>query len=101
MRTAILLLLASAAAFAQLDNDTITVTAMQADPGQTDQASVSVCLAAEIGTGLDEVLAPLHELGISERNLVTAGNGPGGNCPYPEASEKRYTWWQFAYSAPL
>jgi hypothetical protein len=101
MRAAILLLLASAAAFAQLDNDTITITALQPDPGQTYQASVSVCLAAEIGTGLDEVLAPLHGLGISERNLVSAGGVQGWYCPYTEPSEKPYVWWQFAYSAPL
>jgi hypothetical protein len=101
MRTAILLLLASAAAFAQLDNDTITITALQATPAQTDQVSVSICLVAEIGTGLSEVLAPLQSLGISERNLVAAGSSPGSYCPYREASEKVYVWWQFAYSAPL
>jgi len=100
MRAAILLLLVSTAAFAQLDNDTITITALQAVSGQRDEASVSVCLVAEIGTGLDEVLATLQGLGVSERNLVEAGAERGWYCPYPEPW-KNFVWWQFTYSTPV
>jgi hypothetical protein len=100
MRAAILFLMTAAAGLAQLENDTITTTAQSADPGKMDQASVRVCVAAEDGVGLDEVLGAVQSLGISERNLVTAGADPGWYCPYPEPP-KLYTLWQFTYSVPL
>ena len=101
MCLALLFLATAVCALAQLDNDTILVTAQAVNAPQPDSVWVDVCLAAQGGTSLDAVLAPLSGLGIHEQNLLGVADYPEGNCAYPEPSEKVYFWWRFGYAAPV
>jgi hypothetical protein len=71
MRVLCLLFAAAAFAYAQLEPDTITISAIQSGkPEQPDYTTLSVSIQVDSALGLGEVLKPLAVLGISESELV-------------------------------
>jgi hypothetical protein len=72
-----LLLLTASAAFAQLDDNTITITATRQVTLQPDQIVFNVSVRAPETAGLNDVLAMLPGTGITEANLgAVYGNSP-------------------------
>ena len=91
-------------AFAQLDSNSITVSASNNVTLQPDQAIFSVSVTSGLTTGFDDVLAALQGSGITAANLsgVTTQNdfavlsgGPGGQIPPPMLT------WSFTLTSPL
>src|SRR5207248_9722492 len=71
MRTLCLLIATAGLAFAQLDADTITITATGQPPVlQPNELRVSVNVYAVRELGLDDVLKALAGVAVSERNLT-------------------------------
>lgn len=90
-------------AFAQLDSNSITVSASNNAALQPDQAVFSVSVTSPLTTGLDDVLTALAGSGITAANLSgvsTQGvysvfGGPGTQIPPPMLA------WSFTLTAPL
>jgi len=79
MRKILWFLAVPLAAFAQLDDNTVTVTASRQLPNlQPDQAVIGVDVAADPGAVLDDVLAALNGSGITAANLSSVEPYPGG-----------------------
>lgn len=76
---------------AQLDTNTVTVTATRTYDLQPDQVQLYVTLTAPVAVGLDEILAQLEGSGI------TAANLNGVYTPYSNASDEYhgYSQWSF------
>src|SRR6516165_8708166 len=94
MRTLTLLLIASVCVIAaDLDNNTVTVTATRPISVQADQVQVLVDLLATQDTGLDDILAKLKGAGITAANLVgVSGNAVVVGFPLATTPVSRWTF---------
>lgn len=73
-----LLLLAVAPVFAQLPNNTLTITATRSIAIQPDQLVFGLTVSSGTGTSLNQIVAALASLGITSVNLSgVANNSPG------------------------
>lgn len=94
------LVVSLSAAFAQLDSNSITVTASRGpSSGPPDQALFGVVVTSGVDTNLDDVIALLPGTGISAANLQALDeyqiyNGSSG--PPLETIN-----WRFSFTAPL
>ena len=97
MRTTILLFFAlPLAALAQLDDNTVTVSASRQLPRpQPDQAVFSVYVTAAPDASLDDVLAIVAGIGISAANLWSV-NGDSG-----QVGVSPLTQWSFLLPVPI
>lgn len=97
MRTlSLFLTLSLSSAFAQLDSNSITVTASRSPGnGRPDQTIYSVQIYAGLETGLDDVLAALQSLGISAASFQTLSALSSGSPPMPTLD------WSFQLVAPF
>jgi uncharacterized protein YggE len=91
-------------AFAQLDSNSITVSASNNATLQPDQAVFSVTVQSGFSTGFDDVLAALQGSGITSANFSGVstngvvdilGSAPGGQLPPPMLT------WSFSLPVPL
>jgi len=95
-----MLMLSLSVAFAQLDSNSITVTASRGNSsGLPDQAVFGVVVTSGIDTSLDDVIALLQGTGVSAANLqalneYTIASGPSGQ-PMETLN------WRFSFIAPL
>jgi hypothetical protein len=94
-RIVALFLISGAYAFAQTDNNSLTVTVSRASNPQADQAQYSVYVNTGLDKTLDDVLAAVQPVGLTIANLLTvstlsvlSSNGPG-------------LQWTFTLVAPL
>jgi hypothetical protein len=97
MRLAYLLLLAAAACLAQtadLDSNTLTVTAVRATNLPNDEVTVAVLVTAQVGMMVDEVLGLLAGTGITASDLSQAE-------PPPAGSPANTAQWYFTPTVPL
>jgi hypothetical protein len=94
------LVLSLSVAFAQLDSNSITVTASRGNSATApDQTVFGVVVTSGVDTGLDDVIALLQGTGISAANLqalneYTIASGPSGQ---PTETLN----WRFSFTAPL
>ncbi len=82
-------------AFAQLDPYTLTVTATRSISVQPDQASLSVSVEAGLSVGLNDVLAVVQGIGLTQTNLsnlYTIFDGPSSQIPN--------LGWSFSLTVP-
>jgi hypothetical protein len=98
MRTLLWLLAAAPLAFAQLDNDTITVTATRQANVAPDQAVVAVTVNAPATVALDDILALLGSAGITVSDLSGIGSTTGILVP---AGNPVSTQWFFTKAIGL
>lgn len=95
----ILLFVCCSLAFAQLDSNSITVSASNNATLQPDQAVFSVSVTSPLTTGLDDVLTALAGSGITVANfsgVTTQDLYPGGSLtPTPVLV------WLFSVTSPL
>ena len=101
-RMLILCLVLCTSLFAQLESNSVTVTASRSAILQPDQVLLSVTVSTGLDGTLDDVLAALKPLGISLANLTNLyGNSEivpitaGPFTPPPQIS------WTFGFSVPL
>lgn len=103
----LLLLSLCSAAFAQLDSNSITVSASNSTTLQPDQVLFSIAVSSSLNTGLEDVLAALQPAGITMANfssVSTVGqitsvlNGSGGGLP-PTAMPT--LGWTFTLPVPF
>jgi hypothetical protein len=85
-------------AFAQLDSNSVTVTATRAQTAALDQALFGVFVDASPNSTLDDVLAALQGSGITMANF--AGVGPAQQIQLP-ATGSADLEWSFALPVPL
>jgi uncharacterized protein YggE len=98
-----LALLFCSVAFAQLDSNSITVSASTNATLQPDQVVFSVSVGSSINTGLDDVLAALQGSGITAANLSgvsTQGQTIATLGSMPPTPAPTLTW-SFTLPAPL
>ncbi len=88
-----------AAAFGQVDANSITVSAAHGATLQPDQAVFAVTVQSGLGTGLDDVLAALQGSGITASNL--AGVASTNQYINPNASNPSMLQWTFTLSTAL
>jgi Protein of unknown function (DUF541) len=95
MRAILWLLALPMAVWAQLDDNTLTVTASRqlAATLQPDQAVFVVYVNAPTNASLDDVLAALPGAGISAANLANAFTNLETDNPS--------TWWAFVLTVPI
>lgn len=93
MRTLALLVLCAATCLAQLDDNTISVTASRTVVFQPDQALVRVILGTSTDSALDEILAILDGTGFTAADLVSANT----SAYY----DGELTSWQFSKAIPF
>jgi len=96
-------LLFCSVAFAQLDSNSITVSASNNTTLQPDQALFSVSVQSSINTGLDDVLAALQGSGITAANFSgvnTQGQTIATLGTIPPTQAPTLTW-SFTLPAPL
>ncbi len=90
----------AASLFAQLDSNSVTVTASRGVSLQPDQVVFSVRVDSDLNTGLDDVLAALQGSGITLANFNGVGTTQlvftGGTVQPRQALE-----WAFTLPAPL
>ncbi len=105
-RLCVVALAASALAFAQLDTNTVTVTASQNLTVQPDQILFSVSVTSGIGSGLSDVLNALQPVGVTAAGFVGVTSvqsvcntpaQPGGVCTGPAPQLQ----WSFTLPAAL
>ena len=94
------LVLSLSTAFAQLDSNSITVTASRTSASaRPDQALFSVVVTSSVDASLDDVIALLPGTGISAANLQALDESPiysGSSGPPIETLN-----WRFSFNAPL
>ena len=91
-------------AFAQLDSNSITVTASNNVTLQPDQAVFSVTVTSSQDTGLDDILAAVQGAGITIANFVgvsSAGQIIAVLGPNPPVNAAPTVSWTFSLPAPL
>src|SRR5689334_20095317 len=90
MRTLATFLVTAGLALAQLDTDTITIVSRSpSTPVPPGSISVNLQVTAPVETSLDDVLAVLSALGLTERDLA------GVDAPNFTQT------WRFQFAAPL
>src|ERR1017187_9921498 len=102
-RTLILgFLLSASIAFAQLDSNSVTVTASQSVNLQPDQVLFAVYVSTPLTASLDDVLAAVKGAGITSANFsgvyssATAQSGTGTGNGQPPAEQ-----WAFGLAVPF
>lgn len=94
----LLLLVFCSVAFAQLDSNSITVSASNNTTLQPDQILFSITVTSGLNAGLDDVLAALQPAGITMANLsgvTTQGIVSSLTAPTPSL------FWSFTLPAPI
>jgi uncharacterized protein YggE len=81
MRPAILLFAFAAAAFGQLDDDTLTVTSTRTVSLVPDQVTVTIFLNGPMGGSVDEAIAALPGGGVAASDLSSVSTIPSGADP--------------------
>src|ERR1700730_7421267 len=71
-----LLILSVSAAFAQLDSNSVTVTATRSMTQQPDQVLFGVTVQSGLNTSLDDVVAALQGSGITSANFSGVSTPP-------------------------
>lgn len=94
MRAAILAVAFASLCLAQMDDNTVTITATRSITLQPDQAVVGVNVTAPATAGLDEILAALQGTGIDAGDLVYTATNAGLNLS-PVMN------WQFSKTVPF
>ncbi len=89
----LILFLIPVLAFAQLDDNTITVTASRPVSVQPDQAVIGITVGTGTNATLDDVLATLKNVGITAANLTSVDTS--------ELSPTNPVEWQFTIFVPL
>jgi uncharacterized protein YggE len=90
-------LLAGSLAAANLDPNTVTVTATRPLSIQPDQALIYISLMASQDAGLDDVLAKLKPAGVTAANL----SGVGGPISNPFPVDASFAQWYFLLPLPF
>jgi hypothetical protein len=90
-------------AFAQLDSNSVTVTASRSMTQQPDQVLFAVIVQSGLNTSLDAVVAALQGSGITAANFSSVNTGPtliavNGN---PQQLPTPMLQWAFALPVPL
>jgi len=91
-------LLAAPVLLAQLDSNSVTVTASRSASLQPDQVVFSLQVQSGMSTSLDDVVAALHGLGVTAANFTGINSAQfisGIQQPPPTLL------WNFQFSAPL
>jgi len=107
MRTICLFLALAGLASAQLDDQTITVTATStpATASRADRFFVTMEVTAALGASLDEVLKTVSATGVTEQDLSYVSEPRGGPlCPTPPPgclSSPSTIRWGFSFTAPI
>jgi len=103
-----LLILSVPAAFAQLDSNSVTVSATRSMSQQPDQVLFGVTVQSGFNTSLDDVVAALQGSGITAANFSGVSMGPNvifagiGPQPVPPSTiVAPPLQWVFALPAPL
>jgi hypothetical protein len=87
-------------AFAQVDSNSITVTASRGNSsGPPDQALFGVVVSSGLDTSLDDVIALLQGTGISAANLQALDEYPISTGTSGQTTETLN--WRFSFTAPL
>jgi uncharacterized protein YggE len=84
-------------AFAQLDSNSITVTASQTATLQPDQAIFSLTVQSPVTTGFDDVLAALQPVGVTAANFTGVSSSSSGVSRLGAVQLQ----WAFTLPAPL
>ena len=92
-----ILIAAMALSAADLDDNTVTVTATRTPNVQPDLALVSVNLVVAQDAGLDDVLAKLNGTGIAAANLTSVSQAFGLTA----AAGGPYSEWMFSVQVPF
>src|ERR1041385_8379457 len=93
------LLISSSLAIAQVDSNSVTVTAYRTTPVPADLAIFNVSVTAPLGTSIDDVVGVLQPVGIGIANLqnvYTTQNSNNG-----QAQPQTLLQWTFTLTAPL
>jgi hypothetical protein len=100
-----LLILSVPAAFAQLDSNSVTVTATRSMSQQPDQVMFAVSVQSGLNTSLDDVVAALQGSGITAANFVGLSLSPSllyvGMPVIPSTIVAPPMQWVFSLPAPL
>lgn len=95
-------LIVTTAAFAQLDSNTITVTASRSANLQPDQAVFAVYVDTTPDVGLDVILGALQPVGITMGNFASVANVQSLSVtPAPPQPQPPPVEWAFALPVPL
>jgi len=87
-------------AFAQVDSNSITVTASRGNSsGPPDQAVFGVVVTSGVDTSLDDVIALLQGSGITAANLQALSEYPTATGSSGQTAETLN--WRFSFTAPL
>jgi uncharacterized protein YggE len=90
----------SSLAFAQLDSNSITVTASRNFSLQADQAVFAVYMISGMDAALSDVLSALQGSGITAANFAGVATTP--QYPYPpDEQQQQLLQWAFALPVPL
>lgn len=100
---AIAFVVCTSVAYAQLDSNSVTVTAFRNVNLQPDQIIFSVRVNSGLNTSLDEIIAVLQGSGIGIANFssVSTGNSFTFNLPPPGAQPEPMLEWDFVLPVPL
>jgi Protein of unknown function (DUF541) len=102
MKSLILLIAGAAMAFAQTDDNTLTVTATQTVNVQPDQMVLAVTVEVESTLGLDDVVGLVKDAGITADELANATTTyPYSIIGQVPAFTLSLTDWTFSVSVPL
>src|ERR1700681_4242672 len=97
-----LLILSAPAAFAQLDANSVIVTASRSLTQQPDQVLFGVTVQSGLSTSLDDVVAALQGSGITAANFSGVSTSPVILLlPAPQPNVAPALQWNFALPAPL
>jgi hypothetical protein len=97
-----LLILSTPAAFAQLDSNSVTVSATRSLAQQPDQVLFGVTVQSGLNTSLDDVVAALQGSGITAANFSAVTVPFVGNLIPPQPpTVTPMLQWTFALPAPL
>jgi hypothetical protein len=98
-----MLILSIPAAFAQLDSNSITVTATQTMAQQPDQVLFGVTVQSGVSASLDDVVAALQGSGITAANFVGVSTAQSVivNPLLTGPSPMLQLQWSFTLTAPL
>ncbi len=95
MRPILLALLAAPLAFAQLDDNTLTVTASRSTFVQPDQVTLAINVTTTSDIALDDILPALGGTGASQSNLNYVYTYPAPMVQNPLTIQNPTTQWTF------
>jgi uncharacterized protein YggE len=97
----IALLAAQSAVFAQMDSNTLTITATRALNLQPDQAVLGIYINTPLSTGLDQVTSTLSGTGITAANLVSVNTQPAVQPILGSTQAAQALQWTFNVTVPF